>query len=120
MDQIAVALLCVVLVLDTVSHLALKSAAGRVSASEGIAYVRAFIADPASWICLVSFVMLFLSWLAYLSRVPLGMGVMTGSITIVGVMIGGRLMFGETLSGTRVLAVGLIAAGVLLVGWGQA
>jgi drug/metabolite transporter (DMT)-like permease len=118
MDGVATALLCAVLVFDTVSHLALKAASERAGHKDGLAYIGAFIAHPFFWICLASFVGLFLAWLAFLSRVPLGQGVMAGSITIVGVMLGGRFMFNERLTPPRVLAVSLIAVGVLLIGWG--
>ena len=42
---------------------------------------------------------------------------MTGCITIAGVMIGGRICFGERITGMRALAALLIGVGVLLVGW---
>ena len=71
------------------------------------------------WLAGLCFVGAFLAWLAFLARVPLGQAVMAGSITIVGVMLGGRLMYGERLTAPRAVAVSLIALGVLLVGWGQ-
>jgi drug/metabolite transporter (DMT)-like permease len=120
MDQVAVLLLLVVLLLETVSHLALKFASMRSSDRAGLAYARAFAAEPALWLAISSFAALFLAWLAFLSRVPLGQGVMAGSITIVGVMLGGRLFFKERITAPRLLAITLIAIGVLLVGWGHA
>ena len=120
MDQIAAALLLAVLVLETVSHLALKSAAVRSGSKSGLRYLLSFIAQPIFWLAGGSFVALFLAWLAFLSRVPLGQGVMAGSITIVGVMLGGRLLYQERITRARALAIGLIALGVALVGWGQA
>jgi drug/metabolite transporter (DMT)-like permease len=119
MDQIAAALLLAVLILETVSHLALKSASVRAAHKSGTAYLLTFAAQPAFWLALVSFVVLFLVWLAFLSRVPLGQGVMAGSITIVGVMLGGRIYFREHITLPRALAIVLIAVGVGLVGWGQ-
>jgi drug/metabolite transporter (DMT)-like permease len=119
MDSVASALLLAVLVLETISHLALKSASLRVAHQDGLAYIAVFIAQPAFWLALAAFVGLFLSWLAFLSRVPLGQGVMAGSITIVGVMVGGRLYFAERITPPRALAIVLIALGVSLVGWGQ-
>jgi multidrug transporter EmrE-like cation transporter len=44
---------------------------------------------------------------------------MAGSITIVGVMLGGRLFFRERITPPRAIAIALIAAGVALVGWGH-
>ena len=111
-------LLLAVLVLDTGSHLLLKSASMRARTSTGSAFVMALIVQPLLWLAVVAFVALFLAWLGFLSLVPLSQGVMVGSITIAGVMIGGRIFFGEMITQSRATAVGLIAAGVLLVGVG--
>lgn len=119
MDAIASLLLLAVLILDTVSHLALKAASGRASGRTNLEYLRAFLLEPAVWLAVGTFVAVFLCWLAFLSRVPLGQGVMAGSITIVGVMLGGRFWFGEHLTRQRVFAITLIAVGVALVGWGK-
>ena len=83
-------------------------------------YFLTFAVQPALWLALVAFVATFFAWLAFLSRVPLGEGVMAGSITIVGVMLGGRLVFKERITLPRALAIALIAVGVGLVGWGRA
>jgi drug/metabolite transporter (DMT)-like permease len=120
MDRIAATLLLAVLLLETVSHLALKSASVRAGSKSGVRYLMTFIAQPVFWLAATSFVALFLAWLAFLSRVPLGQGVMAGSITIVGVMLGGRLWFKEYITLPRATAIALIAFGVALVGWGHA
>lgn len=109
-------LLGAVLVLDTVSHLLLKAASLRAEGQSQIDFLRALIAQPLFWIAIACFVALLVAWVGFISLVPLSQGVMAGSITIVGVMIGGRLAFGEQLTGSRVLAVGLISLGVLMVG----
>jgi drug/metabolite transporter (DMT)-like permease len=119
MDQVAALLLLAVLLLETISHLALKSASVRASSKAGLQYLLTFAAQPVLWLAIGSFVALFLAWLAFLSRVPLGQGVMAGSITIVGVMLGGRLLFREHITRPRALAIALIALGVALVGWGH-
>jgi drug/metabolite transporter (DMT)-like permease len=118
MDALAVALLGAVLILETGSHLALKSASLRAGEKSGVRYLLRIAIQPPFFFALVCFVLGFLAWLAFLSRVPLGQGVMAGSLTIVGVMVGGRLMYGERLSRARIVAVMLIATGVALVGWG--
>ena len=120
MDEIAATLLLAVLLLETTSHLALKSASLRADRSPGWRYFLTFAAQPALWLALTAFVALFFAWLGFLSRVPLGEGVMAGSITIVGVMVGGRLIFKERITLPRALAIALIAVGVGLVGWGRA
>ncbi len=111
-------LLLAVLVLDTGSHLLLKSASMRAKTSDGSAFIVALLVQPLLWLAIFAFVALFLAWLGFLSLVPLSQGVMVGSITIAGVMIGGRIFFGESITPSRALAVGLIGTGVLLVGLG--
>lgn len=120
MDEFAALLLAAVVVLETVSHLALKSAAAAANRTDGMHYLRRFIRQPPAWVAGACFVFGFLAWIAFLSRVPLGQGVMAGSLTIVGVMLGGRLMHSEHLTVPRVAAVALITFGVALVGWGRA
>jgi drug/metabolite transporter (DMT)-like permease len=113
-------LLIAVLVFETVSHLALKSAATLNFGRKDIHDLRRFVRQPAAWLAGACFVGGFLAWLAFLSRVPLGQGVMAGSLTIVGVMLGGWLVYGERLTLMRSVAVALISVGVALVGWGRA
>ena len=43
---------------------------------------------------------------------------MVACIDILMVMVGGRVFFGEKITGARVLAIALITVGVLLVGGG--
>jgi len=120
MDLIAALLLLGVLLFDTGSHLCLKGASVTAARATGLDYWRTLVALPSLWAGIASWVVLFFLWLGFLSRVPLGQGVMAGSITIVGVMLGGRLMFGEHITPVRATAIGLIAVGVALVGWGHA
>jgi drug/metabolite transporter (DMT)-like permease len=113
-------LLAAILVLDTGSHLALKSASMRAAEVTGRHHILALLSQPTLWFAIVAFVVLFLAWIAFISLVPLSQGIMAGSITIAGVMLGGRIFFGEHITLWRGLAVGLIAVGVLLVGRGAA
>ena len=113
MDAVAAGLLLAILILETVSHLSLKAASARAARLGGLPFIRALLGHAGFWTGIVSFLALFLAWLAFIARVPLAQGVMAGSITIVGVMLGGRLWFGERLTPARSLAVGLITLGVL-------
>ena len=119
MEPVAAAILFAVLILDTVSHLALKGASEAASQKTGFAYWGRLLKSFGFWLGIVCFFALFVCWLAFLSLVPLAQGVMAGSITIVGVMLGGRLLYGERITAMRALAIGLIAVGVALVGWGN-
>ena len=111
-------LLLAVLVLDTASHLLLKSASMQARGESGLAFVVLLLRQPLLWATIAAFVLLFLAWIGFISLVPLSQGVMAGSITIVGVMLGGRLFFDERITPSRALAIALISAGVLLVGLG--
>jgi drug/metabolite transporter (DMT)-like permease len=119
MDTLATLLLLTVLLSDTTSHLCLKGASNGVAHLSGGQYWLTLLRKPVLWLGFVVAAIEFLMWVGFLSRVPLGLGVMAGSITIVGVMVGGRFFFGERLTLPRLVAVGSIACGVLLVGSGQ-
>jgi drug/metabolite transporter (DMT)-like permease len=108
------------LIFDTTGHLAFKGASARAAHLDGLAHWKALATSPWLWVGLIAFVGEFFMWLAVLSLVPLAQGVLVGCINIAGVMIGGRLLFGEALTVPRLVAVALVVIGVLLVGWGGA
>lgn len=120
MDPITFLLLLAVLLLETISHLSLKAAAGRARGTFGYDQILGLLCQPFLWLGVAAFIFLFLAWLGFIARVPLAKGVMLGAVTIVGVMIGGRIFFGESITPARATATGLIAIGVVLVGWGGA
>ena len=113
-------LLLIVLLLDTGAHLLLKAASMRAQALEQQrgGFILALLRQPTLWIAIPAFVGLFFTWIGFISNVPLSQGVMVGSISIVGVMICGRIFFGERITPPRALAIVLVSTGVLLVGWG--
>lgn len=103
-------------VLDTGGQLAFKAAAAHPDAGDGLARWKHMLARPWIWLGGGLYVFEFLAWIAFLSLVPLGRGVLLGSINIVAVMLAGRLLFRERLNGMRVAGILLIALGVTLVG----
>jgi drug/metabolite transporter (DMT)-like permease len=105
-------------VLDTVGQLAFKAAAGDPEAGDGLARWRHMLARPWIWLGGVCYVFEFLAWIAFLTLVPLGRGLLLGCINIVAIMLAGRLLFGETLTPQRVTGMVLITLGVALVGAG--
>ena len=106
------------LLVDTCGHLCFKAAANRTGDVEGAAHWRAMAKGPMMWIGIACFAAESWLWLALLSYVPLSLAVMVGSINIIGVMIGGRLLFAEKITKARLAAIGLVAIGVALAGWG--
>jgi drug/metabolite transporter (DMT)-like permease len=73
------------------------------------------LARPLFWAAIGSAPVEALLWLGFLSLVPLGQGVMAGSLGIVTVLLGGQIFFGEKLTRARVIAALIIVAGVTLV-----
>lgn len=118
MSPFALLLLAVVLIGNTAGQLLFKAASLRANRQGVTAHWRALALDPLLWIALLLYVFEFFMWLAFLSVVPLWQGVMVASIDILMVMVGGRIFFREQITGPRVLAIALIAIGVLLVGGG--
>lgn len=118
MSPLALILLAVVVVGNTAGQLMLKAASMRADRNETIPHWQALALDPMLWIALTIYGAEIFIWLAFLSLVPLWQGVMVASIDILMVMIGGRIFFDEKITGGRVVAIGLIAVGVVLVGGG--
>jgi len=118
MSPLATILWATNLACDVIGQLSFKAAAVAGSDATGFARWRRMIACPWIWIGIGTFLAEFVLWLAFLSLVPLSLAVLVGSADIVAVMIGGRLCFGEALTGRRSVAAVLIGAGVAMVGWG--
>ena len=108
------------MIFDTGGHIAFKAATSRAAHLDGFGHWRALLLNTLLYVCLVAFVGEFLLWLALLSLVPLAEGVLVGCVNIIGVMVGGALVFGEPITRSRLAAILLIATGVGLVGWGAA
>ena len=118
MSPFALLLLAVVLVGNSAGQLLFKAASLRADRPGVAAHWQALALDPLLWLALLIYVFEFFMWLAFLSVVPLWQGVMVASIDILLVMLGGRIFFGEHITASRVLAISLIALGVVLVGGG--
>lgn len=106
---------CNVLV-DSGGQLAFKAAAADPGDRQGLARWQRMCSRPWLWIGIVCYLIEFVVWLAFLSLVPLSDGVLMGSISIVIVMLFGRILFGESLTPLRVLGIVLISIGVGVVG----
>ncbi|MGE0765193.1 MAG: hypothetical protein AB7L90_01905 [Hyphomicrobiaceae bacterium] len=121
MPSIAWLLLGAMLVFDTASHLLLKASSARANADKrDMHFIRRMFRVPVFWVAIACFLGMMVVWIGFYSVVGLGEGVMMGSITIAGVMIGGRIFFGEKITSARAIAALLIGAGVVLVGWDRA
>lgn len=103
---------------DTLGQLAFKGASLQSEAAAPSAW-WAILAKPLLWIGVVAFVFEAFFWLGFLSLIPLAQGVMLGSLNILAVALGGRLLFGEVISVGRAVGMGLVAIGIVLVGLGM-
>lgn len=101
--------------LDTVGHLAFKSAAVAEHEVE-LQRWKKMLSSPLLWIGIACFSLEFAVWFFLLSLVPLSLAILIGSINIVAVMLAGRLLFRERLDRMRVAGMTLIAIGVALAG----
>lgn len=116
MSPLVVVLWILNLLLDSGGQLAFKAAAGDPRAGNGLERWRWMMRRPWLWIGIACYIAEFFLWLAFLSLVPLSDGVLLGSISIVVVMIFGRILFNEKLTGMRVLGIVLVSIGVAIVG----
>ena len=106
-------------VLDSGGHFAFKFAAIEPDADASfLVHWRHMLARPWLWVGVCCFIGEFVAWLAFLSLVPLAQGVLLGMISIVIVMVGGRIMFREHFTRLRIIGMVLIVAGVAIVGIG--
>lgn len=104
------------ILVDAAGHMAFKLAAIEPQGLSTLMRWRHMAARPWLWVGIACFIVEFILWLAFLSLVPLAEGVLLGMISIVVLMICGRLFFGEHFTRPRIIGVSLIVAGVALVG----
>jgi drug/metabolite transporter (DMT)-like permease len=101
---------------DSAGQLAFKAAAMEPGEAEGLARWRLMLQRPWIWAGIACFVVEFVLWLAFLSLVPLAQGVLLGMLSIVVVMLGGRIWFHEHFTRKRIIGIVLIVIGVAIVG----
>ena len=104
--------------LATAGQLAFKAAAGDQRAGNGLARWSYMLRRPWLWTGVVCYVLEFVLWVAFLSLVPLSRGVLLGSFNIVVVVLAGRALWRERLTRWRIAGIGLVTAGVAIVGSG--
>lgn len=103
--------------LDTLGQIAFKYAATSPNSEGSIKeYWFGLFRQPWLWVGIFAYIFEFLLWLAFLTLVPLSLGVLLAAVNIITVMIVGRVLFNEKLTPTRVAGIFLITGGVILVG----
>jgi drug/metabolite transporter (DMT)-like permease len=106
------------LLLDVGGQIAFKAAAGSQPDGRGMAHWRHMASRPWIWVGIGCYIPCPFVWMAFLSMVPLSLGVLMSSINIVALMMAGRVLFSEALTRSRVAAILLISLGVAVVGSG--
>ena len=115
MSNLAIFVWIMNIAVDTVGHMAFKSAAVTEHESEWQRWKKMLSSIPL-WVGIVCFCLEFVLWLVLLSILPLSSGVLLGTINMVAIMVAGRLLFRELLDPMRVLGMIFIILGVVLVG----
>lgn len=116
MSPLVILLWVLNLLFDSVGQLVFKAAAVDPHLGEGMARWRKMACRPWLWIGVACYVCEFILWLAFISLVPLSDGVLLGSISIVVVMLLGRIIFHERITPLRGLGIMLVSLGVGIVG----
>lgn len=104
--------------LHTAGQLAFKAAAGDPRAGDGWARWCYMAGRPWLWLGVGCYVVEFPAWIAFLSLLPLSVGVLLGAIDTVVIMLAAHLLFRERLTVLRATGVLLVTAGVAVVGLG--
>ena len=115
MSKLAIFFWVLNVLLDTLGHLAFKSAAVD-ELDDGIQRWKRMLTLPSLWVGIICFGIEFGVWFALLSLIPLSLAMLIGSINIVVVMIAGRILFQERLDPMRLTGMSLITLGVALAG----
>ena len=107
------------ILVDSGGHFAFKLAAIEPAADAStLEHWRQMLRRPWLWLGIFCFIAEFVLWLAFLSVVPLAQGVLLGMMSIVVIMVGGRIVFKEHFTRPRIIGMCLIIAGVAIVGIG--
>ncbi|HXR02271.1 MAG TPA: EamA family transporter [Pseudomonas sp.] len=107
------------IVLDVTGQLAFKLGLNRLPEHHGGFRLRLFwrqiAAAPLLWFGVGAYSFQFVTWLLVLSLAPLSLVFPAISLSYVGVVLGARLVLGETVNRRRWLGALVISAGVMLV-----
>ncbi len=102
--------------IDSMGQLSFKAAASGSAHYEGLRQWRYMLLRPWIWLGMACYAIEFLLWLAFLTLVPLSVGMLLGSTSIVTIMLAGRIWFKESLTRWRLTGILLISLGVAITG----
>ena len=103
--------------LNTMTQLAFKRAGNTLENLEfGPQFIDAAIRQPAVWLAIAGYLSVFAVWIAILRMAPLSRAFLLTALVYVPVTLGAWALFGESLSALRIAGIGLIVAGVAMLG----
>jgi multidrug transporter EmrE-like cation transporter len=104
--------------LDTATQIAFKVASGAVEGlSFGVRFLEVALSTPALWVTILCYVATFVVWMAVLMRMDLNRAFPLTALGYVTVPVLAFIVFGEHLPPLRIAGIGIIIAGVALIGW---
>ncbi len=92
MTKIALLIWALNITVDTVGHMSFKYAA-IVEHQTELGRWKSMLSSFPIWLGMACFVCEFVLWLAFLSIMPLSLGILIGSINMVTIMFAGRILF---------------------------
>lgn len=104
--------------LDTAGQMAFKSAAVAANRAGVLAAWSHMLRRPWIWVGVGCYCLEFVSWLAFVTAMPLSVAVLLSTLNIATVALGARIFFGERPNCIRLIGIALVAMGVALVGAG--
>jgi drug/metabolite transporter (DMT)-like permease len=113
MSGLAICIWLLIVLVDTVGHMAFKRAAIADHHNE-LHRWKIMLSSFPLWLGITCFGVEFVSWLALLSMLPLSVGVLLAAFNIVTIMFAGRWLYRETLQPIQLLGMTFIFVGVTL------
>lgn len=102
---------------DTLGQVGFKFAAVEPGNIKKVSYWLSLLKNRWIWIGVGSYFIGFLTWIAFLSYVPLSRAILLASFNIITVMLSGYWIFNERLNKNRIIGIFLITLGVVFVGF---
>lgn len=104
--------------LDTATQLAFKAASEKLEGMIfGLPFLQVALTTPTFWVAILCYIATFVVWMAVLTRMDLSRAFPLTALTYITVPALALLFFGEHLPLIRVAGIGVIIAGVILIGW---
>jgi drug/metabolite transporter (DMT)-like permease len=105
------------LVIETLGQVALKTAGAKVGAFElDSRSIRAALSTPWLWLAIACYLGQFAVWMNILEKSTLSAAFPTSAIVFVAIMIASKAVFDDPMGWEKILGSALIVAGILLLG----